>query len=302
MFPLYKVRDFFGKYYSISLSVHIKPPQGLQEQIFTDHLSAIRFLRNLSVQENFWQQIIYHVNGAVSYDDITSPLDKVAALFKSGKIKIYQLPRVNALTEFVQNRVFSQHGGSRFQIVPAAMLFNESSVNTRNFASKEEAISYVREAKPDKKQLQALSQLVKKDDQSNGADNIPGQEEKLFEKVAEAIVAGEIAIVEHLSKPPPSETAEASSDPRVDQKAPLAPEVEKKWCHFVLTEKNAAGELEPVVANVSFVLPSGREQEEVTAAENGMASVSVSDQQGTFDIKQVDTLEKNVIYEFVSLA
>lgn len=300
MFSRYKVRNFFGKYYTICVSVNDVPPQGLDEQIFSDQLSAVRFLRNLSVRENYWKQLIFHVNGTASSANNDSALNWVAQLILSRKIKIYEISRVNIVDDSSEDRTFTQNNGNRFQIVPAIMLFDESPVNPRSFNNSEEAIKYIRAASPDKKQLRAVTEFVETTGEDSAAV-IPGNEEDLLAKLGDAIVAGKIAVVDVKSFTPPPPEPEESDDLRVDQKIPLTPDVDKKWCHLIVKETKVDGKLVPIKANISFVLPSGLGQNATTDV-NGAASVSTSDQQGSFDIKQVDTLEDNAIFEFVSLA
>jgi hypothetical protein len=255
MFQSHYVPDHFGNYYrlcnsSAASSLSAQPLSWLCEH------SATRFVRTLRAPAGLWNSLVFSSYGLLGERGLPHNCtveQRVAALIVRGKLRVYAVPSPQVLAEKSRLATFTKDERHTWRVT-AAGATDTASGPVRTFQSHQEAAAFLKQLSPSGEQLQAMVDLNPK---------LAGQAASQ-ETVADALVSGDIAVVEEPIQnlaptpegSPSSQSAEDSAE--TSSPAPLGPH--EAGATPAANPKEETAE-EPVCELVSFRVftASGRE-------------------------------------------
>jgi len=194
MLKLQAVRGRFGKLYIIRTLHDSNIPQGLNAEQFTDPHSAKRFLIDLSVGPNYWNQLSENTaEPCTTQKNSSATIGKACQLLISGKLKVFDVTSLysNKTVQKSENSVFKKADNSeRYRFEPSLSLLTNQSANTKQFHTQGEAEAFIKELAPDQAQL---TQIINHVNAPNSPPPI-GNLDNLIAALSQDLVGGSAII------------------------------------------------------------------------------------------------------------
>ena len=206
------IQDRFGRRYKLHLLSEEPSPKHLEPKLFSDEIFTRNFLHSLNLSGAYWRELSHQLAISSSYtanpqDALNSTLDSIARLLIQGRIKIFEIDKLDAKQNPIEKRTFKQADGRTYQfITPTDQLLNPNK-RAKAFNSKEEAVEFVRALSLEEESIHDLAQAFNLSFSVNTQNKDQGV---LYASLANMIFDEKVLVVsEALGKP----TAQTTQEP-----------------------------------------------------------------------------------------
>ena len=195
------IHDSFGRRYKLHLPSGGPTPKNIKPATFNDEASTRSFLMRMEVREGYWCQLYYLLSGSIPQTgDSSDGVDAIVRLFMQGRIQLFPINDLDVKHDSITKRTFKLSDGNTYQFAPATEQLINSNKKTKKFASKKDALEFVRKISLKEDSLQGVVSTLSLPLPISSAQS--NKQEVLESTLADAIVEESVFVFEDMPNKP----------------------------------------------------------------------------------------------------
>lgn len=195
------IHDSFGRRYKLHLPGDGPTPKNIKPATFNDETSTRSFLMRMEVREGYWRQLYYLLSGSILQTGGSSDgIDAIVRLFMQGRILLFPINDLDVKHDSIAKRTFKLPDGNTYQFAPATEQLINSNKKTKKFASKQDALEFVRKISLKEDSLQGVVSTLSLPLPTNSVQS--NKQEVLESTLADAIVEENVFVFEDMPNKP----------------------------------------------------------------------------------------------------